>query len=178
MDELIELERAGWAALCDGTAADFYQRTMSDDALMVLADGTVMGRTDAVAALGGAPPWSSYEMDEIRIVRISSDVAALVYVGTGHRAGGPDHLAKRKRHPVSEELHDDEGDQSGNETGDERRETDPVAHSVDENGRGDGEHDDDPELEFDGPEEVERPHGIVTGGRSCRARTRCRGPCG
>src|SRR5690242_3902086 len=88
MDELIELERAGWAALCDGSADDFYGRAMTEDALMVLANGTVMSRADVVTALGASPPWSSYEMADVRVVRISDDVAALVYVGTGHRAGG------------------------------------------------------------------------------------------
>jgi hypothetical protein len=87
MDELMELERAGWASLCDGTGDDFYGRTMSGDGLMVLANGTVMSRDDVVAALGQAPPWSSYEMDDVRVVPIGNDSAALVYVGTGHRDG-------------------------------------------------------------------------------------------
>ena len=89
MDELIELERAGWAALCDGTADHFYGRTMIGDGLMVLADGSVMTRDDVVAALGDAPLWSSYEMADIRVVPISNDLVALVYVGTAHRSGGP-----------------------------------------------------------------------------------------
>ena len=87
MDELIELEQAGWASLCDGTGDDFYGATMTEDGVMVLADGSVMSRTDVVAALGQAPPWASYEMDEIRVVPIGEDSAALVYVGTGHRDG-------------------------------------------------------------------------------------------
>ena len=53
----------------------------------MLADGSVLTRTDVVAALGKAPPWASYEMDEIRLVPIGDDSAALVYVGTGHRNG-------------------------------------------------------------------------------------------
>jgi hypothetical protein len=89
MDELIELEQAGWTSLCDGTGADFYGARMTDDGVMVLANGSVMTRDDVVAALGKAPPWGSYEMDEIRVVPISKDSAALVYVGTGHRDGAP-----------------------------------------------------------------------------------------
>ena len=85
MDELIELERAGWASLCDGTGDDYYGRTMTDDGVMVLANGTVMTRDDVVAALGQAPRWASYEMDDVQVVPVSEDSAALVYVGTGHR---------------------------------------------------------------------------------------------
>ena len=85
MDELIELERAGWESLCDGTGDDFYGRTMTDDGLMVLANGAVMTRDQVVAALGQSPPWASYEMADVRVVPLGEDVAALVYVGTGHR---------------------------------------------------------------------------------------------
>jgi hypothetical protein len=46
-----------------------------------------MGRDDVVAALGDAPAWSSFEMDDVRLVRIRDDVVAVVYVGTGHRTG-------------------------------------------------------------------------------------------
>ena len=87
MDELIQLEHAGWASLCNGTAADFYGETMTEDAVMVLADGSVMTRTEVVAALGKAPAWARYEMDQIRVVPIGQDSAALVYVGTGYRVG-------------------------------------------------------------------------------------------
>ena len=87
MDELIELERAGWASLCDGTGDDFYGRMMTSDGVMVLANGTVMTRDDVVAALGQAPAWASYEMDDVQVVPLGPDSAALVYVGTGHREG-------------------------------------------------------------------------------------------
>ena len=46
MDELIELERAGWTSLCDGTGDDFYGRTMTSDGVMVPANGSVMTRDD------------------------------------------------------------------------------------------------------------------------------------
>mgnify|MGYP001294684878 FL=1 len=87
MDELIELERAGWASLCDGTGADFYGETMTSDGVMVLANGTVMTRDEVVSALGQAPPWASFEIDDLRVVPISQDSAALIYLGTGHRTG-------------------------------------------------------------------------------------------
>ena len=87
MDELIELERAGWASLCDGTGDDFYGQAMTDDGVMVLTNGSVMTREEVVAALGQAPPWASYQIDDVRVVPIGEDSAALVYVGTGHCDG-------------------------------------------------------------------------------------------
>ena len=59
MDELLELEHAGWASLCNGTGAEFYGGLMTDDGVMVLADGTVMTRSDVVEALGKSPPWAN-----------------------------------------------------------------------------------------------------------------------
>jgi hypothetical protein len=87
MDEQIELERAGWKSLCDGSGDDFYGATMADDGVMVLADGSVMTRRDVVASLAKAPRWTSYEIDDARVVPIGQHAAALVYVGTGHRNG-------------------------------------------------------------------------------------------
>jgi hypothetical protein len=84
-DELLTLERAGWDALCSGTADEFYGRLMTPEALMVLANGQVMTRDEVVAALGGSPAWESYEIADPRVVPIGGDAAALVYVGTGRR---------------------------------------------------------------------------------------------
>ncbi len=87
MDELLELEHAGWASLCNGTGAEFYGGLMTDDGVMVLANGTVMTRSDVVEALGKSPPWAGYEMDDVRVVPLGEDSAAVVYVGTVHRGG-------------------------------------------------------------------------------------------
>jgi uncharacterized protein (TIGR02246 family) len=84
-DELEALERAGWDSLCEGTGAEFYGRVMTDDGLMVLANGMVLGRDGVVASLREAPTWSSYELRDVRLVRTGSAGAALVYVGTAHR---------------------------------------------------------------------------------------------
>ena len=85
MDELLDLEHAGWASLCDGTGSEFYGDIMTDDAVMVLANGTVMDRGDVVEALRDAPPWSAYEIDDVRLVQLDEDSSAVVYIGTGHR---------------------------------------------------------------------------------------------
>jgi hypothetical protein len=90
LDTLLDLERRGWTALCDGTAADFYADTMTADGLMVLANGAVMDRATVVAALGGSPAWSGWEMDDVRLVPVGPDAAALVYRARARREGAPE----------------------------------------------------------------------------------------
>ncbi len=87
---LLELERRGWASLCDGTGDAFYGDLMTEDALMVLANGATMTREDVVASLAAAPPWAGYEIADERFVEAGPDAVALVYTGTGHRDGGED----------------------------------------------------------------------------------------
>ena len=85
--ELEAIERAGWDALSGGDPADHYGGVMTDDGVMVLANGMVMDRGQVVDALAQAPPWASYELDDVRVVPIGEDSAALVYRGTAHRDG-------------------------------------------------------------------------------------------
>ena len=90
MDELLDLEHAGWASLCDGTGLSSTANVMTEDAVMVLANGDVMDRSDVVEALRDAPPWSAYEIDDVRLLQLDEDSSAVVYIGTGHR-GDDDH---------------------------------------------------------------------------------------
>jgi hypothetical protein len=90
LNELLELERAGWRSLSDGTAGDFYGNVMTEDGRMVLANGAVMSRSALTDSLANASSWSSYTIDEPVVTRLSHDVAALIYTGTGHREGGED----------------------------------------------------------------------------------------
>lgn len=86
-EELLALEHAGWKSLCDGSGDTFYSGVMTDDAVMVLANGMVMDRDTVTAALGQSPPWARYQIDDVRLIQISQDTAALVYTGTGWRNG-------------------------------------------------------------------------------------------
>ena len=90
MDELLELEHAGWRSLCEGTGSDFYGSTMTADGLMVLANGMVMNRAQVVEALAHAPAWAGYEIADVRVVPLGATAAALVYIGTGRRDEGED----------------------------------------------------------------------------------------
>ncbi len=84
LGELLDLERRGWNSLCDSTGSTFYGDLMTDDGLMVLANGAVMDRDQVVASLSEAPPWRSYDIDDARVVG-GGETSALVYVGTGYR---------------------------------------------------------------------------------------------
>ena len=83
MTELIDLERAGWQALVDGTAADFYRDLFTDDALLVVP-GMVMDASVWVASLSG-PQWSSFELNDDQVLTLSADSAALIYRAIARR---------------------------------------------------------------------------------------------
>lgn len=87
MEKVLDLERRGWDSLCDGTGAKFYGDLMTEDAVMVVANGVTMDRAAVIASLEEAPPWHSYEIDDVRLIDAGEDAAALVYVGTGYREG-------------------------------------------------------------------------------------------
>jgi len=58
---------------------------MTEDAVMVLANGDVMDRDTVVSALGQAPPWRTYGICDTRLVHTGPDSVALVYRGTAYR---------------------------------------------------------------------------------------------
>lgn len=88
VDDLLELEHAGWRSLCDGTGGAFYGSVMTDDAVMVLAHGFVLDKAAVAASLDEAPPWRGYEITDARLVAIGGAAAALVYTGRAWRDDG------------------------------------------------------------------------------------------
>ena len=86
--EILRLEHAGWASLCQGTGADFYGRLMTADAVMVLSHGFVLDRDAVIASLDDAPPWRNYEISEDRLIEVGEDTAILVYTGRASRGEG------------------------------------------------------------------------------------------
>ncbi len=87
LGELLEIERAGWQSLCESTGDSFYGDVMTDDAVMVLANGAVMDKAAVTAALGQSPPWKRFDLSEPRVIAAGADAAALVYIGTAERDG-------------------------------------------------------------------------------------------
>ncbi len=88
-EALTDLERRGWDSLCDGSGSDFYGAMLTDDGLMLLANGQVMSREEVSSALAQAPTWDSYSIDDVRLVMVGAG-AALVYRGTARRDGADD----------------------------------------------------------------------------------------
>ncbi|HEY3486400.1 MAG TPA: nuclear transport factor 2 family protein [Ilumatobacteraceae bacterium] len=84
--DLLDLERRGWDSLCSSTGADFYGEVMTDDGVMVLANGAVMHRADVLSSLRNAPAWAKFEMDDPDVVRMGEDAAALVYRAKAYRS--------------------------------------------------------------------------------------------
>lgn len=87
LNQLLDLERRGWDALCAGTGAGFYGSIMADDGVMVLAHGLILDRDQVVASLNDAPPWRDYEISDERLVRSGADSAILVYTARAYRQG-------------------------------------------------------------------------------------------
>ena len=82
---LLELERAGWDSLCNQTGSEYYGELMLPNALTVLANGMVMDRATVVSALSESPPWRTYDIGDVRLIRVVNDNAVLVYTGTAYR---------------------------------------------------------------------------------------------
>jgi hypothetical protein len=93
LSELLELEHQGWQALCKSTGSAFYGRLMTDDGVMILANGEVFSRQDVVDSLSDAPPWRSYEIDEEQCIPLGDSAAVLVYRGRAYRDDAPTFVA-------------------------------------------------------------------------------------
>lgn len=86
MQETLEaLECEGWEALSSGQGAAFYRENLADDAVMAFSFG-VMNRQEAIDAMDSAPPWSTYEISDTRVVALGEDSGVLVYHVTAQRA--------------------------------------------------------------------------------------------
>ncbi|MET7771058.1 nuclear transport factor 2 family protein [Nocardia sp. NPDC005366] len=87
LNELLEVERRGWDALCSSTGAEFYGALMTADAVMVLANGMILDRDAVVAALRDAPPWRTFDIEDPRVVDVGGAGKVLVYIGVAYRDG-------------------------------------------------------------------------------------------
>lgn len=84
---LLEVEHAGWRALCAQRGGAYYGNLMTPDGLMILVDGSILDRDAVVASLDGAPGWDDYVLTEPHALDLGRDVAALVYRAEARRAG-------------------------------------------------------------------------------------------
>src|SRR4051812_49930346 len=63
---LLDLEHRGWESLRDGSGADFYGALMTEDGVMVLANGGGADRAAVVGSLRGGPGWQRVGIDSAR----------------------------------------------------------------------------------------------------------------
>jgi hypothetical protein len=84
--ELIQVERRGWEALCSDDAVAYYRRHLIEEALMAFPFG-LMDREEALGAMEAARPWSHYDMKEPRVIALAPDCGVVVYAVTAQREG-------------------------------------------------------------------------------------------
>jgi hypothetical protein len=81
-DRLAELERGFWEA-----DADYYDRNLAPDAVMVLPDPAgLMDRDAVIQTIGASSRWVDLRMDDVQMIRLGQDVAALVYQAAARRS--------------------------------------------------------------------------------------------
>jgi Domain of unknown function (DUF4440) len=82
-DDLLALEREFWTG-----DADFYRRHLSDHAVMVFPEPAgVLTREQVLEAIASGPRWAEVQMEEPRVVSLTSETAILTYKATARREG-------------------------------------------------------------------------------------------
>jgi hypothetical protein len=82
--DLVDLERRGWEALTSPDGAAFYAEVLSDDAVMVFPD-TVLTRQESLSAIAGAAPWSSFSLEDVRVLPVGTEGGIITYRAVANR---------------------------------------------------------------------------------------------
>src|SRR4051794_25668970 len=88
-NELITLEEQGWNALsCDGEAAwAWYERSLDRSVVMLLPGGTVLDDRAAILGSMSGQPWSSYDLENMRVFQPTQDTGMVTYGVLAERDG-------------------------------------------------------------------------------------------
>ncbi len=88
-DDVVALERAGWAALASSgaEAMAFYREVLDDSAVMLLPGGLVLDDREGIIAAMGGEPWSSFALQDVAVLRPLPDTALVHYGVHATRAG-------------------------------------------------------------------------------------------
>ena len=94
-DELIDLEKSGWRALSSTgeAAAEFYDRVLDDTVLMILPGGIVLDDRATIVRSMSGQPWSTFRLEDLRVVQPTADVGVVAYGVVAHREGRGDYAA-------------------------------------------------------------------------------------
>ena len=81
-ESLLELERQFWNA-----DEEFYQETLSTDAVMVFPEPTgILERSAVLESLTGTDRWGRIEFDEERVIEVDDNIFQLVYRAVAERS--------------------------------------------------------------------------------------------
>ncbi|MFT2817653.1 nuclear transport factor 2 family protein [Leifsonia sp. A12D58] len=83
---LLNEEHAGWQAIIAGRGGSYFQRLMTQDALMIVNDG-VYSREVVRKAFETFEPWDGYELLEPAIIRLGNRAGVVVYRAITSRDG-------------------------------------------------------------------------------------------
>lgn len=88
-DELLDLEREAWRALSTSgdAAVAYFADVLADDVLMLLPLGLVVADRDEVIDSMSGEPWTSYQLQDERVLPLGEDSAVVAYTAHAQRAG-------------------------------------------------------------------------------------------
>lgn len=81
--QLLELERRFWRAAGN---ADFYRSRFADDGRCVFGFGT-MDKQATINSMASAEPWTTFDLQDISLVTLTPEAAALTYSASATRQG-------------------------------------------------------------------------------------------
>jgi ketosteroid isomerase-like protein len=89
METLLELEKAGWAALSSSMddARAFYADTLHNDAVMLFPGGLRLEGKDEILDSFDAQAWSRFEITSARVIELAPGAGALIYRVAAERGG-------------------------------------------------------------------------------------------
>lgn len=95
MQDLVDLEKQGWQALSSEGAAsqEFYSSVLRDDAVMLLPGGMFIDGKENILKSLAAQPWTSFQIEDPRVISLSESVGVLVYRVTAQRDGSTPYVA-------------------------------------------------------------------------------------
>ena len=89
--ELIRIENGFWEAAGDRR---FYEENMSDNGLLIFAGaGAIVDKPSVLPMIENSEPWASYELENVRLIRLGDDAAAIIYSAKGDRADSAEYRA-------------------------------------------------------------------------------------
>jgi len=81
----LELEYACWDAIVAGTATEFLDRVMTDEAVLLLADNALR-RKEILEYYRSTPPWRAHRLENLRLVELTDAAAVVTYTARLHRS--------------------------------------------------------------------------------------------